>query len=137
MAHWTENDFRDWLYGLKEDGSHLAECLECRNEAERVAELRRQAVIAPPVPADFLAAQRREIYRRLGTDPRGGTRLRWTLSFATAAMLVVSSVTVLRPSRSKLPLSDPADAQLFSDLTSIEQSSEPRAIRPIRRLFEE
>ena len=37
----------------------------------------------------------------------------------------------------KLPLVNPADAKLFSDLASIDQSNEPPAIKPIESLFEQ
>ena len=52
-------------------------------------------------------------------------------------LLVVASFGLLRRQTSTAPLVNPADAKLFSDLASIDQSSEPAAIKPIESLFEQ
>ncbi len=38
MEHWNENDFKQWLYGLKAENHHLEECPECRGEMDRLRE---------------------------------------------------------------------------------------------------
>ncbi len=65
MKHWTEDDFREWLYGLKERDAHAETCPECSTEFDRLAAQRRAIVTPPEVSEAFLAAQRRNIYSRL------------------------------------------------------------------------
>jgi len=137
MIHWTEDDFKNWLYGLKDDDGHLGACDECRAESERIAAVRRRVSADPEVSPDFLSAQRRAIYGRL-TEPRQHRAvMRWAVSLATVIVLAGLSIAYLRPNRAPQPIYTYADEQLFSDLAQIEQTSEPRAIQPMHNLFEE
>jgi len=136
MKHWTENDFQHWLYGLKDPDQHLDECPDCRSEIERLS--RRRAAIAASAEAsevspEFLAAQRRQIYRRLEEPRRNPVLLRWVLS-AAMLLLMVAGITFQQLHKAPPAISD---EQLFSDLSSIEQTAEPKAIQPIHNLFEE
>ena len=131
MKHWTEDDFKQWLYGLKEEDQHLAECAECRGERERLALERRRILTPPEVSNDFLAAQRRSIHQRLGQPMRNWMPLRWALS--AAAVLVVALGVTLSTRRAPAI----SDEQLFSELAAMEQTAEPQAIAPIHQLFEE
>ena len=146
MKHWTENDFREWLYGLKEEDSHLQACSDCRAESERLRVARRRIVAAPDVSEEFLAAQRRNIYSRLNTRlntrinhaSRNFAPLRWALS---AVMLLVLVVGFTLPHFKQSPvtftnLTLTNDEQLYSDLAAMEQTSEPKAIQPLHKLFE-
>ncbi|HYL38883.1 MAG TPA: hypothetical protein VEV17_23400 [Bryobacteraceae bacterium] len=133
MRHWTELDFQHWLYGLKDEDSHLAQCAECRGELERLKGQRRRVVAEPEVSQDFLAAQRRSIYGRLEAPRHHWHTWRWVLS---AAMLLILAVGVTMQLRHK-PAPAISDEQLFSDLSAIEQSAEPRAIQPMHSLFEQ
>lgn len=137
MRHWTEEDFTNWLYGLKDEDSHLAECGPCREESARLLAIRRQLTAEPEVDRVWLAAQRRRIYERLNEPAHHWMAARWVMSLAATVLLIIASVALLRPNRPVAPIFSHADEQLFSDLTSIEQSSEPRAIQPIHNLFEE
>lgn len=131
MRHWTEVDFQNWLYGLKEQDSHLAECPECRVEMERLEQTRRQVLQEPEVSREFLAAQRRSIYKRLEEASHRWHAWRWVLS--TAMLLaIVLGLTLPRWHKSAPPISD---EQLFSDLAAMEQSTEPKAIQPMHSLF--
>ena len=47
------------------------------------------------------------------------------------------SLTALHPWNTRTAVITSSDEKLFSDLASIEQSNEPRAIRPIHNLFQE
>jgi|SRR5579871_4528396 len=135
MKHWTENDFRSWLYGLKDEDSHVAECGECRAEISRLSAERSKIVAMPEVPGDLLAAQRRSIYRRLDENPRNWLVVRWAMSAAMLTMLVFGGLTYQRlHTQTPQPISDD---QLFSDLSKMDQSSEPQAIQPIHGLFQE
>ena len=133
MNHWTEIDFENWLYGLKEPDRHLEECPACRAEMQRLKLERSQVLAEPDVSHDFLAAQRRTIYQRLGQPSRSWVPVRWALSVA-ALLVVIFSFTLPRRDKSKVQITD---EQLFSELSSIEQSAEPKAIAPMHKLFEE
>ena len=134
MNHWTEDDFRHWLYGLREKDAHVETCNACRAELERLARERGRVLSTPHVSEEFLQKQRREIYNRLGERRRNWTPLRWAASIA-ALLVVIFSLTLARYRNSAItPVSDD---QLFKDLASIEQSDEPKAIQPLHKLFEE
>lgn len=132
MKHWNEDDFKNWLYGLKEEDGHFAECAECRAERDRLVLERRRMVTPPEVSNEFLAAQRRNIYQRMSQPMRNWMPLRWALS-AVAVLVVMLGVTL--QTRHATPAI--SDEQLFSDLATMEQSAEPEAIAPIHQLFEE
>ncbi len=133
MKHWTENDFQKWLYGLKEEDSHLADCTGCRAELERLRVARRRILAAPQVSEEFLVAQRRNIYNRLNHASRNFAPLRWALS---VAMLLVLVVGFTLPHFKQSPVTLTNNEQLYSDLAAMEQSSEPKAIQPLHKLFE-
>jgi predicted anti-sigma-YlaC factor YlaD len=133
MKHWTENDFQKWLYGLKEEDSHLKTCSECRVELERLRLERQHVLAAPEVSEEFLAAQRRNIYNRLNHTSRNFAPLRWALS-VTMVLLVAVGLTQPRFRKSTVILTN--DEQLYSDLAAMEQTDEPKAIQPLHKLFE-
>ena len=133
MRHWTENDFKQWLYGLKEEDHHLEECAECRAERDRLGVERARMIEQPEVSEEFLAAQRRSIYRRLDEPRHSWIALRWALPVAMVLVMVFG----LTLERGRRPAPAISDEQLFSDLTAIEQSAEPKAIAPMHKLFEE
>lgn len=134
MTHWTEIDFENWLYGLKEQDPHAAQCSECRAEMERLRAVQSRTAEQPEVPQAFLAAQRRSIYERLEQGPAHRLAAwRWVLS--TAMLLaIVAGLMVPRWHKAAPPISD---EQLFSDLSAMEQTNEPKAIAPMHNLFEQ
>jgi hypothetical protein len=134
MKHWTEADFQQWLYGLKEQDSHVETCRECSSELHRLTLTRRRILAEPDVSEEFLAGQRRTIYGRIHQGSRNFVPLRWSLSIAML-LVVVFSLALPRLKRSPVILTN--DEQLFSDLAAIEQTDEPKAIQPIHKLFEE
>ena len=133
MKHWTENDFEEWLYGLKEEDHHVEECPECRGELDRLRMQRTRITEQPEISQEFLAAQRRSIYRRLHEPRHSWVALRWALPVAMVLVMVFG----LTLQRGRRPVPAISDEQLFSDLTAIEQSAEPKAIAPMHKLFEE
>jgi hypothetical protein len=131
--HLTTDELVDRLYGV-EPGGHLDECREC---SARLRELEaRKAMASAPVEAsyEFLAAQRRNIYARMGEKPQA--RMKWVPALAAAVCLLVAGVMTHRPvvQTAKPEVVDP---QLFSDVYSMEQSMEPLAAKPIDALFEQ
>ena len=134
MKHWTENDFQKWLYGLKEEDSHLQTCSECRVRIGAASPGSASDILAAPeVSEEFLAAQRRNIYNRLNHASRNFAPLRWALS-VTMVLVVVVGLTLPRFRKSPVTLTN--DEQLYSDLAAMEQTDEPKAIQPLHKLFE-
>jgi len=88
----------------------------------------------PEVSSEFLAAQRRSIYRRLDEPGRNWISMRWALSLAMLLLMVAGGLTLERRYKSAPAISD---EQLFSDLSAMEQSNEPKAIQPMHGLFQE
>jgi hypothetical protein len=137
MKHWTESDFQNWLYGLRDQDQHIVECPVCRGEIERLGRERERITASPAVSDEvsheFLAAQRRRIYQRIEAPRHNPFALRWVLS-AAMLLLMIAGITFQQLRKSVPAISD---EQLFSDLSSMEQSAEPKAIQPIHNLFEE
>jgi len=109
MKHRDETDFENWL----------------RERTRSLGE--------PEVSQDFLAAQRRNIYRRIGEPRRQLWALRWALS--AAMLLVLAGGFAFERFHKTAPAI--SDEQLFSDLSDMEQRAEPKAIQPMHGLFEE
>jgi hypothetical protein len=132
--HLTTDELVDRLYGVGA-GGHLDECEEC---AERFGQLReRREMATEPVEAsyEFLAAQRRNIYARMGEKPQA--RMKWLPALAAAAFLVVAGVFVHHPAMQQAAKPEVVDPQLFADVYSMEQSMEPLAAKPIQALFDQ
>ena len=144
-THLNDDELIARLYGV---GENRHECVECARR-QRALEQQRSNLAAPvKAPTDFLAAQRRRIYARLGEKPRRSA-LAWVPAMA-AALCVAAGAFVyhdraprpaahpVRHSAFVAPAHDPSsDAQLFSDVYSMEQSAEPRAAAPIHELIED
>jgi hypothetical protein len=121
MEHTEHNDFETWLHG------------QTRN------------LPAPEVSEEFLAAQRRAIYRRIDQPRRNILAVRWALSCAMLLVMIGGGLTLERHRNTTShvsPIISPispaiSDDQLFSDLSAMEQTNEPKAIQPIHGLFQE
>jgi hypothetical protein len=114
MKHTDHTDFENWLRG------------HTKNLPE------------PEVSAEFLAAQRRSIYQRLGESNHPWISMRWVLSLAMLLLMVAGGLTLQRRHGATTPNSPAlSDDQLFSELSAMEQSNEPKAIQPMHGLFQE
>jgi len=146
-GHFSNDELIDRLYAVGNQSDHLASCADCARRSDEMK--RTKAIATEPVPAsyEFLAAQRRAIYTRLGEDPgaRVRSRLAWAPALAAVALLLagitmrhpqVKSVTTANGISATQTLSN-EDAQLFADVYSMEQSLEPSVAAPIHTLFEE
>ena len=134
--HLSQDALLDAIYGIasQDAEAHLRACPDC---AARWSEWRHKRAIPANEPSsDFLAAQRREIYRRIEVKP--SRKRLWAPVFAAACALAVG-VFVYHPNSAAPPVAtaEPGDAQLFADVYSLEQSVEPAATAPVRGLFEE
>jgi hypothetical protein len=141
--HLSQDELLDRLYGLSDgDVPHLRECEECSSRYQAMERRRVEAAGELPVANEFLATQRRAIYGRLGQAPAAHSR--WAPAVLAVAFLLVMGVFLVHPHSQYRPAGRPdpvaavdlSDAQLFSDLYSMEQSVEPRAAAPIHALFE-
>jgi hypothetical protein len=129
--HLTTDELVDRLYGVGSSG-HLDECDECSERFRQLRERKEMAAAPAPVSREVLAAQRRNIYARMGEKPQ--PRLKWVPALAAAAVLLAAGVIVNRPAAQ---IAKPeVDPQLFADVYSIEQTMEPLAAQPIDALFE-
>ncbi len=108
------------------------------DDFEKWLRSRVESLPEPEVSSDFLAEQRRTIYRRLDEPRPNRAAMRWALSLAMLVLMFAGGLTLER--RYKAASAVPAtlsDDQLFSDLSAMEQTSEPKAIQPIHGLFQE
>jgi len=139
--HLSEHDLLNRLYGVEEHAAHLESCKECARRWEDLSARRAKlmstalsrAAAVPDPPDGFLAVQRNRIYARLEVGPQ--RRIRWAPAAVAAGALVAVGLFVHRPAASTP--AEPADAQLFADVYTVEQSVEPAAAEPIHALFEE
>jgi hypothetical protein len=131
-GHLTEDQLLDQLYGVASH-PHADSCAQC---SARFGELQeRRAELARPMQASpqFLAAQRSKIVARMEQRPSFG--LKWVPALATACAIAIAFF-VYRPAPAPPRPDIAVDEQLYSELYSIEQSTEPRAAAPIHALFE-
>ncbi len=136
-GHWTERNFIDAVYEVGPADGHLEVCAECRGRWVEVQAVRLEITRDPEVPNGLLAQQRRQIHQRLDRSPRGISRVLTT--FAVVLLLLMGVFFIqhwgrVPPTAPTAPLSD---AQLFSEIYAVEQSSEPHIAKPMRSLFQE
>lgn len=129
--HLNDDELLDLRYGLRAEDGHLENCLECRRRWNEFEKRRAALRTAEEVPGEFLAAQRRRIYARLGERPPSG--MRWAPALGAAGLLAIG-IFMYRP---VAPPHPEATDELFADVYSMEQSTEPRAAAPIHALFED
>jgi hypothetical protein len=137
-GHWTERDFIDHLYGIGPQDGHLAVCAGCEALWAEIRVRHQSVVQEPEIPREILAEQRRNIYRKLGREPRP-TAARMAAPAFAAVLLLLLGIFFMRPTpQSTVPsATSVSDAQLFSDIYALEQTSEPHVAKPMRALFEE
>lgn len=134
--HWTRKDAIEHLYGIGPDAVHLDECADCRSMTAELEAQRRRSAAEPEISPEFLAAQRRAIYRKLGREPRQRSRLApaFVVAFLVLIALLVGRNTWFG---SPAPLVTSSDSQLFSEIYALEQDSEPQAAQTVKAMFEE
>jgi hypothetical protein len=132
MKHLTNDELLNLVYGVGAE-EHVDECRDCAERFEELRERRAMAAESLPVSHEFMAAQRRNIYARMGERPQ--PPLKWLPAMAAAACLIAVGVFSYHPAQSVKP--EVVDAQLFADVYSMEQSMEPIAAQPIHALFEQ
>ena len=138
--HWSEDELLDRLYGVGPDDDHLSVCAECDERLQALAARRRVVVsneectVAPAL----LLRQRVAVMERI--ERPGSSLVSWRAATAfTCAIAIVLIFAVYQPQRPKAVVTQTAssDAQFFSEIYSEVEQIEPRAAKPMRRLFEE
>ena len=137
--HLSEDALLDAVYGIAGNAAeaHLRRCADCAQRLHEWHEKRAASVESVEISSDFLAAQRKKIYRAhraafaqalaVGSGVSGGV---------CAGDRAFSCIIRLRKS-SRRAHAEISDAQLFGEVYSMEQSLEPAAAAPARALFEE
>ena len=146
--HLSDDELIGLLYGLgdaeKKDEGHVADCSECSERLKAMGQARMSTVDVPQISGRRLAAQRQQILERLEPPSSGSHAWRW-VPVATAASLLAAAM-FLHQQRPRVPRQAPpaptavnaeADAELFTDVYSMERDIEPKAAAPIRALFQE
>jgi hypothetical protein len=133
--HWNDDELIAQLYGMGPQDGHLEGCAECADRWRALAATRARIVQPPAVPEGFVAGQRRAIYRRLESPERSRALLPYASAMATA-VIVLLVVLIYRPAPTPQPAPGSSDAELFAEVYSMVQSSEPKAAEPIHALFE-
>ena len=146
-AHLSDDDLIRRLYGIGEEDDHLAACSECSDRWLAIQSVIRSARAeqprAPEMTGRKLAVQRQQVLARLGQPLTAWRTWRWVPPAAAAASLLAAALFLSRPTAPVTPpaataiVNAEADAQLFTDVYSMEQDVEPRAAAPIRGLFQE
>jgi hypothetical protein len=145
--HLSDDDLIRRLYGIGEEEDHLAACSECSDRWLAIQNVIRSARAeqprAPEMTGRKLAVQRQQILAKLDQPLAGSLLWRWVPP-AAAASLLAAALILSRPTTPVTPppaataaVNAEADAQLFTDVYSMEQDVEPRAATPIRGLFQE
>jgi hypothetical protein len=146
--HLSDDELIGLLYGLGDAGGHLAGCSECGerwNAMHRaLGMVRAESARATEITGRRLAVQRLQIVERLAQPSPVSLGWRW-VPVATAASLLAAAMFLHQrpgvpqpaPSRPAAVVNAESDAQLFTDVYSMEQDVEPKAAAPIRALFQE
>jgi hypothetical protein len=139
--HLNDDELIGLLYGLgnmDEGEDHLARCPECGERWSAMRKARSETIGSTEISGRMLAVQRQQILERLEQPSSGAWR--WVPAAAVASLLAVGlflSRSSFRPNISSAPtaVNAEADAELFTDVYSMERDVEPRAAAPIRALF--
>jgi len=146
--HLSDDDLIRRLYGIGEEDDHLSACSECSDRwlaiQNVIRSTRAEQPRAPEMTGRKLAVQRQQILARVDQPLPGTLVWRWVPPAAAAASLLAAVLFLSRPTNPVVPAPEAtaavnaeADAQLFTDVYSMEQDVEPRAAAPIRELFQE
>jgi anti-sigma factor RsiW len=134
--HWIDEELLEHVYGLRaqelDSDEHLASCPECAARRSQMARVRAEVTQPPEVSDEFLAAQRRSIYQRLGTPLRSWRPLTWAVPAAVTLAIALGLIVDhgRQPVRSH-------DDQFYAEIASFDQNPAPRAVQPIEALVED
>ncbi|MEO8128643.1 MAG: hypothetical protein ABJF23_19265 [Bryobacteraceae bacterium] len=139
--HWSDDELLDGLYGVAPADNHLNSCAECAERWQTLA-ARRRAMIATgdaaAVDLNLLIRQRTAVMDRIEQCGSSFGFWRETVAFACAAAMIVGFAFYQHqhPKAAAVETAS-SDTQFFSEIYSEVQQTEPRAVKPMRRLFQE
>jgi hypothetical protein len=140
--HPSEDELLDRLYGVGPEDDHLNVCAECEGRWQALLASRRavlnQAGSSVEVDSVQLSRQRAAVMDRIEHSNTRFLSRRVVTAFAGAAAMVLGFV-VYHPQHPKATPVQTAssDSQFFSEIYSEMEQTEPRAVKPIHRLFQE
>ena len=145
--HLSDDELIGLLYGLGDGEIHLAGCSECGDRWDAMHRAlgmtRVESARSMDISARRLAAQRVQILERLERPSSGLLAWRWVPVATAASILAAAMFFHQRPTAPQpatpaaVAVTSESDAELFTDVYSMEQDVEPRAAAPIRALFQE
>ena len=136
-SHLSDDELIAFVYGIGDAEGHLEGCPECRERFTAMRKIRAESVDTTKISGRMLAAQRQRVLERLEA---GSHTWRWVPAAAAAALLAVAlflSRPAGVPPQAPAAVNAETDAELFTDVYSMERNVEPRAAAPIRALFQE
>lgn len=134
--HRSNSELVEHLYGVAGHDEHLEECTECQGRLEQMRAARQSFLALPAeIPADFLAAQRKQIWQRI-EGRRNGSRFLQPLVAATATLALVAGFFLWTPARQRLPFGAPQkpDYTWLAEVAAEANTSVPRSMRPLGRI---
>lgn len=141
-AHWTDEQLIAHLYGIGPDDRHVESCAQCQARLSDM-QFHRQAIerdaSSEELDSALLAAQRREIHRRIAEPVRWWSHLeprRWAAA-AVGLLVLAGGLLVFDEHRKPAPPNNISDAQLALDVSRMAEDPEPPATAPLQALFEE
>jgi hypothetical protein len=140
--HPSEDELLDRLYGVGPEDNHLKVCAECGERWQALLASRRAVVdraeSSVEVESVQLSRQRAAVMDRIKHANPSFFSWRVVTAFAGASAMVLGFV-VYHPQRPKeTPVQTASsDSQFFSEIYSEMEQTEPRAVKPIHRLFQE
>ena len=136
--HWTDEELLDRLYGVGCEDNHVEACAECGARWNDLLASRRMLQGEQEVSPSFLLRQRMAVMERIA--PSNHSYFTWrTMTAAAGACAMAIGFVVFHPEQPKTVAvrAVASDSQFFSEIYSEVEQTEPRAVKPIRRLFEE
>jgi hypothetical protein len=132
--HWNDEALIDYMYGVAADSGHVEGCERCRARVDELNFARKASSAGDDdVPAAFLYDQRMRIAARVG---RSGWAFRLAPALGIAATVLLAALLSTPAPEQRRPAAA-SDAQLYSEIYSLVENTEPRAVAPIHALFQE
>jgi len=142
-GHWTDEQLIAHHYGVGPENDHLARCICCQQRLITLQSNRQELELAhapaDEVSFDFLAAQRRNIYRQL-SDHTSWARVQMRrLASAAATVLILGGGLFVyeQKHRGQIAGDKVSDVQLAQEMSQLSQSVEPESTAPLQALFTE
>ena len=138
--HWSDDELIARLYGIEPSGTHLEECAECAGRWQQLVAARERVIAEPAVSEERMTALRRATLERIEQPARPAWRPGFAPVLASLALLLLALVLTLPapgPQPTMAVSSGPSESELFAEIYTTVETTEPAAVAPIRSLFEE